>query len=183
MVFHSLDELRFMISSPFLEEATQAALSAGTSSSADFFSHDYSALMALSPYAAGILVASIGVKEWLYRITLKVGEKTQSSVLMANAYHHRSDVLTSIVALIGVGGTAMGLPWLDPIGGLVVSIMLIRMGIDSGIPSLKELMDTAVPDSTLTHVKQAFATMEVFSMTEKMCRQSIVNLLTIKMGI
>ena len=60
----------------------------------------------MSPWAAVLLVGSIGVKEWLYRITLKVGKKTQSSVLIANAYHHRSDVYSSIVALAGVAGAS-----------------------------------------------------------------------------
>jgi cation diffusion facilitator family transporter len=157
MAIHSLDQLHFMIFSG-VDQAHQV-LSADN----PFFSHDYSSMIALSPYAAGILVASIGIKEWLYRITLKVGKRTQSSVLIANAYHHRSDVITSIVALAGVGGTAVGLPLLDPIGGMVVSGMVIKMGIESGIPSLKELMDIAVPDSTLVHVKQALSEMEVIT--------------------
>lgn len=155
MAIHSLDELQFMIFSG-VDQVKEVV-----SESSTFFSHDYSSLIALSPYAALILVASIGVKEWLYRVTLKVGKKTQSSVLIANAYHHRSDVITSIVALVGVGGTAVGLPLLDPIGGLIVSGMVVKMGIESGVPSLKELMDIAVPDSTLVRVKQALTEMEV----------------------
>jgi cation diffusion facilitator family transporter len=115
----------------------------------------------ISPWAAVLLVASIGVKEWLYRITLKVGKKTQSSVLIANAYHHRSDVYSSVVALAGVAGASMGYGILDPIGGLVVSAMILKMGVDSAIPSFKELMDIAVPDLTLNEVHQVLGRIKI----------------------
>jgi divalent metal cation (Fe/Co/Zn/Cd) transporter len=58
---------------------------------------------------------------------MKIGKQTQSQVLIANAYHHRSDVATSVVALIGVGGASIGFPFLDPLGGLAVSGMIINM--------------------------------------------------------
>ena len=52
----------------------------------------------------GILLASVGMKEWLYQATMKVARKTDSSVLKANAWHHRVDALSAVVALIGVSG-------------------------------------------------------------------------------
>lgn len=52
----------------------------------------------------GILLASVGMKEWLYQETMKISRKTDSSVLKANAWHHRVDALSAIVALVGVSG-------------------------------------------------------------------------------
>lgn len=124
-----------------LQDILQAPLPAATLSDSGL----------LSPWAAVLLIGSIGLKEWLYRITLKVGKKTQSSVLIANAYHHRTDVYSSIVALVGVAGASVGYGILDPIGGLVVSAMILKMGVDSAIPSFKELMDIAVPDLKDVH--------------------------------
>lgn len=52
----------------------------------------------------GILLASVGLKEWLFQATMKIARKTDSSVLKANAWHHRVDALTAIVALVGLSG-------------------------------------------------------------------------------
>lgn len=114
-----------------------------------------------SPWAAVLLIGSIGVKEWLYRITLKVGKKTNSTVLIANAYHHRSDVYSSVVALVGVAGAGLGYPILDPLCGLFVSAMIFKMGIDSAIPAFKELMDIAVPEHTLKDVQKVLGRIKV----------------------
>ena len=57
----------------------------------------------------GILLASVGMKEWLYQATMKVARKTDSSVLKANAWHHRVDALSAVVALIGVSGRVVAL--------------------------------------------------------------------------
>lgn len=163
MANHSVDELLFFLNEKTSDKIAPVVDQVSSSPLLGFFehSHDYSTLMSLSPYAALLLVGSIGLKEYLYRVTLKVGHRTKSSVLIANAYHHRSDVVTSVVALVGVGGAALGVPILDPIGGLVVSGMIFKMGLDSGLPSLKELMDMSVPDATLKHVQKALSELKV----------------------
>ncbi|GAA5907306.1 cation diffusion facilitator family transporter [Sporobolomyces salmoneus] len=88
-------------------------------------------------FAAG----SIAVKEWLYRATLKVAKQTHSNVLLANAYHHRSDSLGSLVALLAIGAARIGFPMLDPIGGLVVGGMIAKQGWDVGKEAIGELVD------------------------------------------
>lgn len=88
-------------------------------------------------FAAG----SIAVKEWLYRATLKVAKETHSNVLLANAYHHRSDSLGSLVALLAIGAARVGFPMLDPIGGLVVGGMIAKQGWDVGKEAIGELVD------------------------------------------
>lgn len=79
-------------------------------------SHDHGSL--LDPNAAWFAAVSIVAKEWLYRITKKVADEERSSVLLANAIHHRSDAYSSVVAFVAILGTWL-LPTLplDPIGG------------------------------------------------------------------
>lgn len=71
-------------------------------------SHGMEVLMAnntlLDSLGVSVLVLSIGLKEWLFRQTMKIAVKTDSSVLKANAWHHRVDALSAIVALIGLSG-------------------------------------------------------------------------------
>lgn len=92
--------------------------------------------------AAWIAGGSIVVKELLFRKTMKVAIQTNSKVLVANAWHHRVDSLTSLVALITVtGGYILDVAWLDLIGGLCVSILIIKAGWGTFRSSWNELVD------------------------------------------
>jgi len=96
------------------------------------------------PYIAmGMALASVVLKEGMYRITLKVGQKSNSKVVIANAHHHRSDAYSSLIALVGIGGGIfMDLPWLDPLAGLMVAGMVVKTGADVTKDSMKDLLDT-----------------------------------------
>lgn len=98
--------------------------------------------------AASMAGCSIVAKEGLYRYTKTIGTEIGSPVLIANAHHHRSDALSSVVALGGIGGALAGLPWLDPVAGLVVSLMIVRSAYDIGWEATRQLTDTA--DAELT---------------------------------
>ncbi|KAK4482204.1 hypothetical protein RD792_009346 [Penstemon davidsonii] len=82
--------------------------------------------------ALNMTIVSIGVKEGLYWITKRAGEKTGSGLMKANAWHHRADAISSVVALVGVGGTILGVKFLDPLAGLLVSVMILKAGLESG---------------------------------------------------
>lgn len=98
--------------------------------------------------AAWLALASIGVKEWLFRATKKVGERLNSKVLIANAWHHRVDSLTSVVAVATIStGYFLNIYWLDSIGGLLVSMLIVKVGLSGVVQSFKELMDKAIPPS------------------------------------
>lgn len=97
---------------------------------------------------------SICVKEGLYWVTKRVGDACGSELLKANAWHHRTDAISSVIALLGVGGAVLGLPFLDPLAGIFVSGMIIRAGFQTGYQSLQELVDSAVPDSVLSPFKE-----------------------------
>ncbi|MFW6280651.1 MAG: cation diffusion facilitator family transporter [Halanaerobium sp.] len=95
------------------------------------------------PGSAALAVAfvSIVVKEILYRYTIKIGEEINSRGLIADAYHHRSDALSSVAALIGIGGAKLGLRILDPIAGLVVAFLILKVGYEILRDTSYELMD------------------------------------------
>lgn len=101
-------------------------------------------------YIALIAAAvSIALKEWLYHATVRVGKKTGSTVVIANAWHHRSDALSSIGSLIGIGGAiALGDKWtvLDPLTSCMISIAIIVVAVKMALPSLAELLETSLPE-------------------------------------
>lgn len=96
--------------------------------------------------AAWIAAASIVAKEWIFRATKKVAVKTHSNVLMANAWHHRADSLTSLVALVTItSGYLCNIQSLDMVGGLLVSGMVVKAGYEGLSVSIKELLDKSIP--------------------------------------
>lgn len=89
-------------------------------------------------------VFSILTNEWLYGYTRKIGERMKSPALIANAWHHRSDAISSVAALIGIMGAALGVPVMDPIAGGVVGLMVIKVGYNILTEGVRDLMDTAL---------------------------------------
>jgi cation diffusion facilitator family transporter len=94
-----------------------------------------------------IAAASVVAKEALYRYTIAVGRRIDSPALVSNAWHHRSDALSSIAVCVGVAGARLDPDWriLDAWAAIVVSALIVKVGISLVISSLKELVDTA-PD-------------------------------------
>ena len=93
--------------------------------------------------------ASILLKEVLYHMTAKVGKDINSPVVIANAWHHRSDALSSIGSLVGVGGAIiLGNRWtiLDPIASCCISIAIIFVAVRMALPSLSELLESSLPE-------------------------------------
>ncbi|KAG8462774.1 hypothetical protein KFE25_004750 [Diacronema lutheri] len=121
------------------QSAFAAALAAGAS-----HAHAHAAHLAPGVPGVGSLCAavlSLALKEWLYRVTAAVGRKLGSSVVLANAQHHRSDALSSIVAFLGICGAMSGVPLLDPIAGISVSAMVAYTGFEVAADALLQLTD------------------------------------------
>ena len=93
-----------------------------------------------------ISLISIGIKEYQYRITIKVAKMTNSPALKADAWHHRSDALSSIAAFIGIGGSILGFKALDPIATIVVGLFVTKVGFDILKDSTNELMDYSLDE-------------------------------------
>lgn len=94
-------------------------------------------------------VASIIFKEALYHYTIIQGKALNSPMMIANAWHHRSDAISSIGSLIGIGGVIfLGNKFviLDPVTGCVISIFIFVMAVRMSVPAIKELLDVSLPD-------------------------------------
>lgn len=103
---------------------------------------------------------SFFVKEWLFHITRRVGEKAQSSLLLANAWHHRSDSLSSVIVFIGVAGALLGAPWLEMVAAIGVALMIAHIGWKLGSSSVEELVDTALSSEDMAQFKEAMVNVE-----------------------
>lgn len=103
--------------------------------------------------AALAAVVSIVVNEILFRYTRSAGEKTNSPSLVANAWHHRSDAISSVAALIGIGGAMAGYPVMDPIAAVLVSVMIMKVGYNIAFKGLSDLMDTALSEEETRRIE------------------------------
>lgn len=116
----------------------------------------------LSPEPAALLVAviAIGLKEWIYRYTLRVGRETRSRMLEANAWHQRTDSISSLVVLLGVGGSLLGMPYLDPVAAIGVSVLIARVGWELLWQSVAELSDTSLSRERVAVIRKAIRGIE-----------------------
>ncbi|AKH21096.1 cation diffusion facilitator family transporter [Sedimenticola thiotaurini] len=112
------------------------------------------ALLHPKPLALYAALFSILANEGLYHYTAAVARKIKSDLLHANAWHHRSDALSSVVVLIGVGGTMAGLPYLDAIAAVGVGLMIAKIGWDLGWPAFQELVDEGLDQERLESIRQ-----------------------------
>jgi cation diffusion facilitator family transporter len=100
-----------------------------------------------------VILFSIAIKEIQFRYALMYGKKIQSTALIADAWHHRSDVLSSIAALIGIAGARMGFELLDPIAGIVVGIVIVKIGFGIFHTAFDELLDSALPKTITNRIE------------------------------
>jgi len=100
--------------------------------------------------AGGALIA----KELLFRYMLSVAKRVKSSMLVANAWHARSDAASSLVVGIGIIGNLAGFPILDPIAALIVGFMVAKMGWGFGWDALHDLMDRAVDEQDVEAIRR-----------------------------
>lgn len=106
-----------------------------------------------SRYVLAIALVSILSNEALYHYTKRAGEKIQSDLLVANAWHHRSDAASSLIVLVGVAGSLMGFHHLDAIAACIVGLMIVKMGAGLVWSTIKELIDTAVEPALLARIE------------------------------
>ncbi|MBD5538767.1 MAG: cation transporter [Desulfovibrio sp.] len=109
-------------------------------------------------FAAALL--SLAVKEGLYHYTVAAAKKFDSATLKANAWHHRSDALSSIATVIGIGGAMLpGEAWriLDPLAACLISVFIILMAFSLMKPGIDELMEKSLPDAEREAIRQSIA--------------------------
>lgn len=100
-------------------------------------------------------LVSIAAKEWLYRITRHLGDKLKSNLLIANAWHHRSDAVSSVIVLVGVSGAMLGVTWLEMIAAIGVAFMIALIGWKLARDSVEELVDTALSETYVADIQEA----------------------------
>ncbi len=101
--------------------------------------------------AVGVLVA----KELLFRYMLREAQRVRSSLLVANAWHARSDAASSLVVAIGIMANMAGFPMADPIAALIVGAMIARMGLRFSLQALNDLADHAVAETIVDQIREA----------------------------
>ena len=124
--------------------------------------------------ALWVAAAALVAKEILFRYMLAIAKKVKSSMLVANAWHARSDAASSLVVGIGIVGNLAGYPILDPIAALIVGFMVGRMGWTFSWDALHDLMDRAADDQEVEAIAR--------TLTETPGVQSVHDVRTRKMG-
>jgi cation diffusion facilitator family transporter len=108
----------------------------------------------------GVVVLSILVNEWLYHYTKRIAKVTRSKLLLANAWHQRSDAISSVVVLFGIGAVLLGYPLADAIAAIVVALMVVKIGLNLIMQGIKELVDTSLPPKKLAEIRTAILDIE-----------------------
>lgn len=107
--------------------------------------------------ALWVALGALTAKELLFRYMLAVAKRVKSSMLVANAWHARSDAASSLVVGIGIIGNLAGYPILDPIAAAIVGFMVSKMGCEFGWDALHDLMDRAVDEEEVEAIRRTLA--------------------------
>lgn len=128
------------------------ALSIGYEASKSLFNIEGIAIPTLLPLVVSII--SILIKEYQYRITIRIAKKVNSPALKADAWHHRSDALSSIAAFVGIGGAMLGFKILEPLASIVVALFVCKVGYDILKNAVNELMDVSIDETYENEIKK-----------------------------
>lgn len=104
--------------------------------------------------ALPVALISILLNELLFHYTRHIGKRIKSELIIANAWHHRSDAASSIVVALGLAASLLGYIYFDAIAAVIVGLMIVKMGLEYGWNSVKELVDTAVGSDTLQTIEK-----------------------------
>ena len=110
----------------------------------------------LHPQSFTLYVAlfSILANEALYHYTQYLARRIKSDLLRANAWHHRTDSISSVVVLVGIGGTMAGLPYLDAIAAVLVGLMIVHIGWNLGWSAMQELVDAGLEEEQVAEIRE-----------------------------
>ncbi|NIR29734.1 MAG: cation transporter [Gammaproteobacteria bacterium] len=111
-------------------------------------------LLQPGPWALVVAALSVISKEWIYRYTLRVARRLRSDMLRANAWHSRSDAVSSVVVIIGVSGAMAGLFYIDAVAAVVVAAMIAKIGWDFAWRSARELIDTGLEPVEVERIRK-----------------------------
>lgn len=131
-------------------------------------------------------VASVVLKEWAYRFTVRVGRHCHSEAVVANAWHHRSDALSSVGTTVGIGGAIiLGEKWavLDPLTAIVVSFFIMKAAWSVLSKAVGELTDGSLPKETEDEIEKIVSEDKEVSVVHNLCTRRIGNRIAIEMHV
>ncbi len=137
-------------------------------------------VQAVHPVTFWVALIALAAKEGLFRYMLAVALRVRSQMLVANAWHARSDAASSLVVMVGIGGNLLGYTFLDLIAAAVVGGMIAHMGVKLALEALSELVDTGLDEEEVNAIRQTLlATPGVRSLhdlrTRKMADNALVD--------
>lgn len=136
--------------------------------------------------ALAAAVASVVLKEWAYRFTVRVGRRCHSEAVVANAWHHRSDALSSVGTTVGIGGAIiLGDKWavLDPLTAIVVSFFIMKAAWSVLSKAVDELTDGSLPKETEDEIESIVSEDNEVSVVHNLCTRRIGNRIAIEMHV
>ena len=135
-------------------------------------------VQAVHPLTFWIALIALAAKEGMFRYMLAVAQRVRSQMLVANAWHARSDAASSLVVMIGIGGNLLGYTFLDLVAAAVVGGMIAHMGAKFALEALAELVDTGLDEEQVEAIRQTLlSTPGVRSMHELRTRKMADNAL------
>jgi len=132
----------------------------------------------LQPKPLALLFAALAIisKEALYQYTMVVAKQINSKMLQANAWHHRSDAVSSIMVALGVAGSIfLEIPWLDAAAAILVAVMIFYMGVRLILDSTVELVDTALEPKKMTEIREFISAIEGVEQTHMLRTRKMGN--------
>lgn len=151
---HPYGHARIETAASFALGAILAATGGGIIWSAAVKLQDLSALPPVAPLALWTAILALIAKEGLFRYMLRVGERLRSPMLIANAWHARSDAASSLVVAIGIVGNLMGFNFADSVAAVIVGFMIVRMGVVFSWEALQELIDSGLSAEEVDSIRQ-----------------------------
>jgi cation diffusion facilitator family transporter len=104
--------------------------------------------------ALAAAVVSIAVKELMYRATRRVAKRVRSDALMADAWHHRSDALSSVGSFVGIGGAILGFPVMDSVASVVICVFIVRAAWGIAAEAVRKMVDHSADHETEEAMRQ-----------------------------
>lgn len=133
--------------------------------------------------ALAAAVLSIVVKEWMYHYTRRTAKAVESTALMADAWHHRSDAFSSIGSLIGIGGAMLGFPILDPIASIIIALFILKVAYSISREATGQLTDRAADPQTHDEICRIVESVEGVAHVDSLRTRVYVNQLCLDIRI
>ena len=124
------------------------------------FAGNYSALQIPGMLALVAAVVSIVVKEGMYWYTRWAAKKINSSAMLANAWHHRTDALSSIGSFAGILGARLGFPVLDSVASVIICVFIVKVAVDIFLDAISKMTDKSCNDETVKKIRYAIASQD-----------------------